>query len=225
MKTMTTLPLLLVALACEGEIATSPDTEGTPQVLVDIRLRSDTALFRSLGQSSDAWARPLNQWGSVFTGRTLEWEWTSRDPSVAVVTGNGVHGLVTSVGNGTTSILVRAGDISSEFEVSVYQEPYGVSVTPSTVQLFLDPPTHTTGPTTQLAATVTDRGGQACSAWWCAVTWASADPEIAGIDTSGVVEPRASGSTEVHAVVRGPCVDLFGCWYVADTASVSVSPR
>jgi hypothetical protein len=225
MRPVAALPLPLVVFACFMGTPTEIDPDAEREVFTEIRLLWGSGWLNSLGQSLAVQATPLNQWGFPFTGGTVELEWTSSDPDVAVVAGDGRDGLVTSVGNGVATILVRSGDVSREFEVMVLQLPYRVTVTPSIAQLFLDPPYHLTGPPVQLVATVTDREGQPCDRSICNVTWSSGDPGIAGIDTAGVAWPRASGSTEIHVVVSGPCPFGYCSSDLADTVSVNVSPR
>jgi hypothetical protein len=226
MRPVTALPLLLLTLSCFMGTPTEIDPDAEREVLTEIRLLSDDHPgFNALGLSLTVLATPLNQWGFPYTGGTVALEWTSSDTDVVVVAGDGRDALVTAVGNGDAFISARSGDIWEEFRVWVEQVPHQVTVTPSMAELFLDPPYHFTGSPVQLIATVTDREGEACEAQHCAVTWSSADSELAGVTAAGVVWPRASGSTEIHAVVRRPCFDVMTCWHLEDTVSVTVSPR
>ncbi len=114
--------------------------------------------------------------------------WTSTDETIATVSEDG---LITAVGEGTTTIVVKTmSGISKVVTVTVQSDVIAVekvTVTPSTV-------TMTTGDTKQLTATVTP-----VDATNKTISWTSSDEEVAIVSAEGLVTAIGAGTAEIVA--------------------------
>jgi len=159
---------------------------------------SPTQLTLSQGQSASITATLLDQLDSAFTGLPggVSLRWSSADPAVAVVDGNG---KVTGDSTGSTQV---SADVSGDFghftaAASVTVLPNGsvatISVTPAS-------PTVPSGSTRQLTATPRDSVGNPLAV---PVTWSSGDSTIVSVDASGTVTGHLVGVAVVTAAAGG----------------------
>lgn len=113
------------------------------------------------------------------------YSWSSSDPEVATITG---EGLVTAVATGTATITATTDDGSHTAicVVNVYTPITEITVTPTPVNV------PGIGHTVQLVAQVTpaDADNQA-------VTWTTADEDKATVDASGIVTGGVPGSVTI----------------------------
>ncbi len=139
--------------------------------------------------------------------------WSSEDPTVAHVNGNG---LVTAVGAGSTVITVTTGE--GGYTASCVAE---VRVSVSSVSIAPESLTMVPGDTHLLTVTVlpedaTDRS----------VTWASLSPEVATVDQQGTVTALANGSTIIKVITNDG--ELFAHSQISvftPVAGLSVTPE
>lgn len=112
------LLLLTVGLyACGGG-----DTPVDPPVPTTVTVTPSEVSFASVGDTEQLSARVYDQHGSAMANVRVQW--SSIRPAVAVVELG--SGLVTSSGNGTTTITARAGGAAGQATVTVEQVPTGI---------------------------------------------------------------------------------------------------
>ncbi|KFJ06033.1 alpha-amylase [Bifidobacterium thermophilum] len=137
---------------------------------------------------------------SNATSRTVTW--SSSDASVASVTGTG---NVTAVKAGTATITATAGGKSASVKVTV-TDP-GAKVDVQSVSIS-GAGTVAAGKTIQLTATVSPSNATNKT-----VTWASLDPSVATVSSTGVVTGVKAGTTTILATAGG----------VSDLKSITVT--
>jgi uncharacterized protein YjdB len=124
--------------------------------------------------------------GGVLTGRAVTW--SSASPTVATVT---TQGLVTAIATGAATITAIVDSKSATASLTVALVPVStVTVTPITRSLFV-------GETFQLSASTKDSAGNSLTGR--AVTWASSNPAVATVSSTGVVTGVALGTATVTA--------------------------
>lgn len=158
------------------------------QVAASLVLSSDTIPMESLGETSQLTAVVEDARGTVIPGATVGW--VSADEAVATVSATG---LVTSRGNGTTSVTATSGSASSTASVTVQQVPTSVTVTPP------PPPFLIPGATLQLSAVALDALGSTVAG--AAPEWASSNPAAATVSAEGLVTGIAEGMSVITATV------------------------
>ncbi len=172
--------------------ATAPGTSpvtftATAQVgpLDRIEVTPATLSFASLGETAQLTARPMDAQGNTVSGVTLTW--TSVNGAVATVSSTG---LVTAVGNGTTTIRASGGGKVGEATVTVQQVPASVTVSLARTSI-VEPDT------TRATAVVRDARGQAIAG--APVTWSTTNAGVATVDAAGLVTARGSGTASIVA--------------------------
>jgi hypothetical protein len=210
LPTRCTLTLLFASMAIQAGCGgggsgnvTAPPPGGTAQVdsLVLSLDSTDVILGDTLRVSAEA--RDAN--GQPVPG--IQLTYTSSDPSVATVTGDG---LVTAVGLGEADIDVgiageaasaaaAAGAMSfSEFGGSHHRRfkvivVVAIQISPG--EQSLDP-----GATSQYQAVATDSKGNPIPNQ-SQPAWSSSNASVAGIDASGLVTANAEGDTDISATI------------------------
>ncbi len=177
-----TLP---VAVACAGEPTSGPlpPTPGTA-LPASVTITPGEATLAALGETVQLTARVLSRTGREVASAAIAWG--SRDASVATVDS---AGLVTAVGNGTTSLTAVSGRVAGHASVVVMQRA---------VQLDLSPPPDTLrtyGDTVRLAVHGVDPNGHAIPTH--VLLWISSDASIAIVDSTGLVTATGNGSATV----------------------------
>ena len=112
--------------------------------------------------------------------------WTSKDPAVASVDGQGV---VTARSNGQTLVTVTSGALSASVTVSVEQQAHFILASPQVMKL------RAAGSTDRIIAFVFDARDNEIQG--AELTWTSEDPAVATVDDQGVVTARMEGVTRV----------------------------
>ena len=146
---------------------------------------ADTSNLNAIGATVQLQAIARDANGHAVT---VEFDWTSSDPSVASVDGTGV---VTAHGNGMTQITVSAGALSDAITIDLSLRQAATVVVTSASSLL-----EAFGATAQLQAKVLDADGQEIPA---SVGWASSNPAIAEINASGQITARGNGTATITA--------------------------
>lgn len=170
--------LLLAAVLSCG------DSQGPSEpVPVTITFSVTSLSFASLGESSQITATAKAKGGgAVATALT----WNSLNTSIVSVSPSG---LVTAIGNGSTTLTASAGSISGSLPVSVQQVPTQLSLTPEQITL------NTVGATAQLAVSAADARGAVIVQ--PQVTFTSPNPLVATVSPAGLLTAVGFGSVNV----------------------------
>lgn len=175
--------LSLLAVACGGGSSTGPQPEPA-----SVSISHSTVSFSALNATFDLVATVRDAGGAVISGVTVTW--TTNASAVATVSS---QGRVTAVGNGTAQITASVGTLQASATVTVQQVAATLSLSPDTVRLGAATDTAT------VVATVRDSGGSPMSG--VTMTWATANPAVATVNSAGRVTAQGSGATTVTAEV------------------------
>ena len=185
------VPALALPLACGGDSAGTVEptpvrpSEPTPTTVVVTP--ADTTLI-ALRRTARLTATVRDQRGGTITGAAVTW--SSSATAVAVVD---AAGLVTAVANGTAGITARAGGASGSARVTVRQGASSVAVLPASINL------EALGDTIRATATASDEDGHAIDGM--AADWSSDNPDVARVDSAGLVTAVADGAATITATV------------------------
>lgn len=192
----TLLPLLLLAgpLACSEVAVTAVDV-----ARVEIEPAAPSVIA---GQTLSLRATLLDGLGNALTGREVQW--SSADPSIVGVDG---EGRVTGITVGSARVLASADGQQGEATVTVQPKPVAaVEIAPAALQLVVDE-------SVALAARPLAADGEALTDR--AVEWQTENAAVAAVDAAGVVLALSPGSTRILAISEG----------VAGAASIEVAPK
>ena len=103
-------------------VACGGDAPVDPPVATSVTVTPSEASFASVGETEQFTARVFDQHGNAMTGARVQW--STIHPTVANVDLG--SGLVTSVGNGATTLTARAGSASAQASLSVEQVATGI---------------------------------------------------------------------------------------------------
>ena len=150
------------------------------QEVADVRVSPSADTLVAFGDTVRLVAEAQDANGHLIDG--VAFSWASNEPSVAPVD---ISGLVTAVGNGRANVIAQAGAASAIVAILVKQEVVEVSVSPSadTLVAFED--------TVRLVAEARDANGHVVEG--ATFSWASSDPRVAMVDTSGLVSVVGNG--------------------------------
>ena len=144
----------------------------------------------TVGQSANAVASGVDQFGAVIATGTVTW--STGSSAIASVSAGGV---VTGVAAGQTEVIANAGGKQARAPVTVIPVPVAtVTVTPPTATIAV-------GGTQQLTATTFD--GNANVLTGRAVAWTSSDPSRATVNGTGLVTGVAAGVVNISATSEG----------------------
>ena len=147
----------------------------------------ESVTLRALREATQLTARVLDQDGQVLASAPILWG--SRDSSIAAVDTNG---LVTAVGNGTTSVTAASGRIGGHASVLVAQRAVRVDLPPPPDTL------RTYGDTVRLDVRGFDGNGHAIPPQ--AFLWRAGDPAVAAVDSTGLVTAVGNGATRISII-------------------------
>lgn len=195
--------VLVVAAGAGGGDGGGPG-EGPGDDVVPATVEAAPALleFDALGDSLRVTAVVRDAEGAEITD--AEVVWSSTDTTVASVGG---EGWVVARGNGTASIVARAGEVADTVEVDVEQVAISLVVTPDSAVVG-------EGDTLQLEAEVVDANGHAIPGE--TITWSSMGAVIADVDDTGLLTGKRRGSS---TTVLAKSAELL------DTVSVRVADQ
>lgn len=122
--------------------------------------------------------------------------WSSSDPKVAIVEGNGT---LKSVGEGKATITASIGDLGGGCDVAVtYREIGTLDLAPITMILVK-------GETQPVRAIARDKNGVAVDD--AAVGWSSSDPSVATC-ANGMVNGKTTGTATIRAICGSKTAEL-----------------
>ena len=157
------------------------------RVPATVTLSDQELLFTELQRSVTVTATVLDGGGQGLPSSDIVW--SAVNTSIATV---GPTGVITSVGQGTTTVTATAGSVPASVTVRVATGPAEIEVTPTTVAFAA------IGDTVTVSGSVLDAAGATLSGF--AVTFTGQDTLIATIDSTGLVTAVAEGSTTVTVV-------------------------
>lgn len=170
--------------SCSGDQPTRPPDTAAP-IASSVSVSPTTVTLEAVGETAKLDAQVRDQNGSPMAGAAVTWSSSAAD--VATVSGTG---LVTSTGNGETTITALAGTALGTAAVRVQQLPARVEVAPDS--LMLEP-----ADTARLTTTVADANGHVVEG--VEVEWTTADSGVATVSANGLVTAVANGSTTITA--------------------------
>ena len=185
----------LVSGVAVGEVevsATSSEVTGRAQLVVvvpaptTVAVTPDTVVFEALGDTARLTAEVQDQIGRPMPDEVVRWAGSS-DTLVATVDSTG---LVTALGNGTTTITATSGAISGRAVAIVMQVPRSVTVSPSADTVLL-------GDTLRLTARAFDANRQLVAS--AEFAWSSSDESLATVDTAGLARGVGEGKATITA--------------------------
>jgi uncharacterized protein YjdB len=145
-----------------------------------------------VGQTAQATATAMDAQGHVLTGRTVS-AWRSSNSAVASVSASGV----------VTALAAGAVTISAAIETIIGTSP-NVTVNaagPGSVTVTLPSTMLTVGQAVQGTAVVRDASGIIVTN--PAIVWATSNPAVATVSTSGVVTATSAGTATITATASG----------------------
>ena len=146
------------------------------------------ALF--VGDVSQYSAQPKDAQGNPLGGRAVAW--SSSQPAVASISASG---LVTAVGPGTTTIVATSETILANVTVTVALAPVA-AVTLTAPKTAFNP-----GDVSQYSAQPKDGQGNPLSGR--TITWASSQPTVATVSSTGLVTAVGTGASSITAISEG----------------------
>jgi len=157
------------------------------QEVAEVSVSPPPTVLAAFGDTVRLTAEALDANGHMVAGTAFLWK--SGDTLVAMVDS---AGLVTAVGNGTTSVAANAGEAMGETKVAVMQSAASVILTPAADSMVL-------GDTLRLSAEAWDVNGH--SLVGTNFSWSSSDGSVATVDSSGLVRGVAEGTATISAAV------------------------
>jgi uncharacterized protein YjdB len=180
----------VVRIAASAEGVYGVATITVPVTVVALVTVVPDTLHLAPGEASRLLATAYDASGNIINGLTITWG--STNTAVATVDQTGA---VTAVADGESTIgASMGGQIGSATAVVSTPKIASVVVAPDTLNL-------TTGASGQLVATAYDASGGIVTG--LPVTWQSADPKTATVDTAGNVAGVRKGATSVSATIGG----------------------
>ena len=177
------------AVGC-GDSTTDPVQPPAVPVPATITVSPATAELTAVGETVQLSAEVRDQNGRVMGGAAVTW--VSVSTGVATVDATG---LVTSVGNGTSTIAAAAGTASGSAEVTVAQVVKGIEVLPAPGKVSAG------GDTLRLTAEAWDTNGFTVPG--SEFSWSSSDTAVATVDESGLVHGIVEGVVTITATSAG----------------------
>ncbi len=156
-----------------------------------------------VGRTVQLTAQPRDADGNALTGRDVTW--SSNDPDIAKVDGNG---LVTGVSLGTAVITATSGGRSGSSAVTVRSAPV------ARVVISPDQETLSVGESGQFSVTLFDDQDAPIPLAGRSPTWYSSNLNVALVSSTGLATGRAPGTARIIVALDGK----------ADTANVTVVP-
>ncbi|MBC7896764.1 MAG: Ig-like domain-containing protein [Cytophagaceae bacterium] len=157
-----------------------------PVATVTVTLNASTL---DVGQNTQGTALVLDSQGLPTAGSTVTW--SSSDASIATVSQGGV---VSAVSGGTTTILASSNGVTGAATITVNA---AAPASVASISVSLTPATLGAGATSQAAVTLRDAAGNVLVGRSYGLS--SDKPNIATVNTSGLVMTVAAGVTNIRA--------------------------
>jgi uncharacterized protein YjdB len=183
--------------ATSGSVTSSPLQITVVNPSVASVTVSATASTVTAFQTLQAQAVAKDASGNALSGQSFTW--TSSNPAVATVDGNG---LVTGVATGTVMITATAGSVmSNALALTV--------VNPAVASIAVTAPSSSMGllSTMQAQAVAKDASGHVLQG--ITFTWGSTNTTAASVSNSGLVSALLVGTTEITASAGGVTSNAF----------------
>ena len=191
--------------------ATASATVTVMQEAGSITISPPSATLTTVGETVQLTAEVEDTGKTVIPGAAVMW--SSSDPEVATVDANG---LVTALSIGTTRIMATSAGVSKSS--TVYVE---IPKPAARIDLNISQATLTSvGQSLKLDALVYDIDGVAIPD--APVAWSSSHPEVAAVDTTGLVSAVDNGTTLVTATSGG--ITTFATIHVVIEGTVPPPP-
>lgn len=146
---------------------------------------------------------------------STDFEWTSTDPAVAVVNG---EGLVTAAGRGQAGIRVERDGTTVIVPVSVSQTPTTIELTPQSLTFS------SLGQTELLTAVVLDASGDPVATTPESFGWESVNRSIVTVNGVGEITAVGNGTTKILVTFEGLSA-LADVTVTQVPATFEISPR
>lgn len=198
----------LIAMAACSDSPTAPSLQPAK-----VEVASDKTTLNSFGQTVHVTAVVTDRSGNQLTNAETEWE--VDDPSILTME---EPGIFRATGNGQAVVTARVRgaafddpNLSSSVVIVVEQEVAGLGVESSRETL------RAIGQDARLTAFLVDALGHRVEGATLegAVTWQSADPDIARVDANALLVAAGEGTAEIQATANG----------LAGTFRIDVAPR
>jgi uncharacterized protein YjdB len=190
---VTTIAVGSTTITAIADQARTTATFTVTSVPVATVVASPSPLSLPAGGTATLTATALSSTGTTLTNRTVTW--SSLNPTVATVSNTGV---VTAIAAGSTGIKATIEGVSATASVSVAQPP---PAPVASVTIALDLTTVVVDGHAQATATLRDANGNVLTGR--TVTWASANPSLATVSSSGYVTAVAAGTATITATAEG----------------------
>ena len=184
----------LVESLAEGEAVVTATVSGVtgdakltvvPPLPAAVAVSPDSVRFTALGQTAALAVEVREQAGRVMAEVAVSW--SSGDTLVAAVD---PAGLLTAVGDGTTTVTATASNVSDAVVATVMQSVGSVAVSPAEGRIGV-------GDTLRLRAEAFDENGHPVDG--ATFSWSSSAAGVAKVDDAGLVEGVAEGAVRITA--------------------------
>jgi uncharacterized protein YjdB len=196
-----------------GNSATGSDTATITVVPAAVASVKVTPAVVSLlvGAAVQLSATTADSAGNLLSGRSISW--SGSDATVASVSSSG---LVTSVAQGSATITATSEGQSAAASVTVTSVPVAsLQISPASANVFV-------GQTLPLTATTKDSAGNTLTGR--PVAWASSNPSVATVSSSGQVGGVTQGSVTITATSESKTATATINVVIVPVASVQVAP-
>lgn len=163
-----------------------------------------------VGDALDLGAQPRDVGGAVIAGRVIAW--TSSDDRIAVVSSSG---RVRALAAGQVLITATVDGVHGSSAITTQIE--------SVLSVTVDPPALSLLPGTSSTLTPTARGRNGAALTGRTFTFVSADPSVASVNSSGLVNALKTGTTSITVSSEGRQVIVPITVDLAPVATVTVS--
>ncbi|MDE2157401.1 MAG: Ig-like domain-containing protein [Gemmatimonadota bacterium] len=194
----------VITATAEGMVDSTTVTVGEPVAAVELSVTASTI---GLGTGLQIQARLHDRHQQQLHRRIA---WTSSNPDVATVNGNG---MVMAHGLGTCTVTATSENVSASATVNVVPAAGQLSVSPANISLR-------PRDTLRISATVLDAAGAPLGR---RPAWASADTMVATVDSLGLITAVGAGTTTVTAQIDALSAPV-GVAVVAPTPFMKVEP-
>jgi uncharacterized protein YjdB len=169
-------------------LALIPSAAACGPSVSSVSIEPANVVFTEKGKEAVLKADPKDANGQPVIEAVLRLQWSSSNPAVATVSGNGV---VKAAGPGQTKIVATVGGASGSADVTV-SIPSKLEIEPASVELL------GVGKQAVLVAKVADEGGKELTNQ--PVTWSTSDNKVVNIE-EGKVTAKGSGEAEITATL------------------------